>query len=90
MKKPVVGVAVGQDHGAVIRTQQRRRIPRTVIVGVAHDFSAKLVVTHLAENVAIAKRDEVIELIDPTVAGKGQNALFGEQIVELKLAQLDV
>ena len=35
-------------------------------------------------------RDEVVELVNAAVAGERQNALFGKQVVEFELAQLDV
>ena len=55
-----------------------------------HHLKAELVVAHLAEDVAIANRNEVIELVDTAITGKGQDALFGKQVVEFELAQLDV
>ena len=52
--------------------------------------SAELVVTHLAKNIAVAHRNEVVKLIDAAVAGERQNAFFRKQIVEFKFAEFDV
>src|SRR4029077_5771254 len=72
------------------RAEQCSGVPCAVIGGVTHQLKAQLVVSHLAEDVVITLRNEVIELVDATVAGKRQDALFREQIVELKFAQFYV
>ena len=53
---------------------------------MTHKLEAQLVVAHLAKDVVIANRNEVIELVDATVAGERQDALFREQIIEFELA----
>src|ERR1035437_245923 len=82
--------AVGQADLAVVRTEQRRRVPSAIIVGMPHHLDAELVVAHLSEGIAITNRNEVVELVDATVAGERQDALFREQVVEFKLTELDV
>jgi hypothetical protein len=58
--------------------------------GVPQVLDAELVVADLPEDVAVAHRDEVIGLIDSAVAGQRENALFGKQVVEFELAQLEI
>src|ERR1700733_13553961 len=57
---------------------------------MARDFETELVVTNLAEDVTVAHRNEVIELVDSAVPGEGQDALFREQVVELEFSQFYV
>ena len=90
-KEPGVRIGtVDQARGAIGRTEQSRRVAGTVVVGVTHQFHAQLVVTDLTEDVAIADRDEVVELVDAAVTGQRQDALLGKQVVEFELAQLHV
>src|SRR5271168_2362960 len=79
-------LAVWQPYLAVVRAQQRNGIAGSVVDGVSEDFDAELVVSYLPEDVAVACRYEVIELVDATVASQRQDALFREEIVEFELA----
>ena len=49
-----VGIAVGQAHLTVIRAEQGSGIARTVVERVAQHLNSELVVSHLAEDVAVA------------------------------------
>ena len=55
---------------SVVGTQQRRRVPGAIIIRVSHHFDAKLVVAHLAEDVAVAGRDKVVKLVDSPITGQ--------------------
>src|ERR1700733_1075641 len=78
-KEPGIGVGSGrQVHVAITRAEKCARVAGTVVRAVAHHFQTELVVAHLAEDVAIAHRDEVVELVDAAVPSKGQDALFGK------------
>src|ERR1700730_275960 len=85
-----ISVAVGQANLAVLRTEERDGIARAIIPGVAHQLGAELIVSHLPEDVPVALRPEVIELVDTAVSGEGQDAFFGKQIVQFELSELDI
>ncbi len=53
---------------------------------MSHEFEAELIVPNLAENVSIALRDEVIELVDAAVSRESEDSLLGEQIIEFEFA----
>src|SRR5450755_2609751 len=59
--------AGGQADVAVVRTNQRHRVARAIVQGVAHNLDTQLVVSHLPEVIAITKRNEVIELVNAAV-----------------------
>src|SRR5260370_14487370 len=85
-----VGIAVGQAGRAIIRTEKREGITSTIIPGVPHQLGTELVVSHFAPDVSVTLRTEVIELVDATVTGQGQDALVVKQIVKFELTQLYV
>ena len=82
--------AVGEPRLAVIRTDQRRGVARTVVVRVPHHLDAELVVSHLTKDVAIAHWNEVVELVNAAVTREREDTLLRKQVVEFELAQLQV
>src|SRR5580658_1282397 len=76
-KEPGVGVGSGtQVHVSVTRTDQGGGNAGAIVHRMPHVLEAELVVANLTEDVSVTDRDEVICLIDTTVAGQGQNSLF--------------
>src|SRR5271167_4179276 len=53
-------------------------------------LQAELVVADLPKDVPVTLRDEVMSLIDTTVPGQRENALFGKQVVEFESTHLHV
>src|SRR5271166_2210973 len=90
-KEAGVGIrSCSEIYIAISRTEKGGGVSRTIVPAVAHHLEAELVVAHLAEDVAITHRNEVVELIDASVPGERQNSLFRKKIVEFELAQLHV
>src|SRR6266851_3880675 len=71
----VITVAVGNTYVAVVTTQQGRGIASAVIFGMPHQFHAKLVVAQ-SENIGIADRHKVIELVQSAVTRQREDAFF--------------
>src|SRR5271165_3728798 len=97
-EEAVIGATGGQPRLTVICTQKRGGITGAVILGVPHHFHAHLVVANPktklrkseVETVVLGGGRKVIVGINAGNAGEGENALFGQQIVEFKFAKLDV
>ena len=53
---------------------------------MAHPLGAELVIADLSEDVAIAHRNEVEQLIGPAIGGESQGALFGDEAIEFEFA----
>src|ERR1700691_5900424 len=51
-------------------------------------LDAELVIAHLSEDIPVTHRNEVVGLINTTIAGQRQDALLGKEVVKLKFAQL--
>jgi hypothetical protein len=51
-KETGISISKRKTRRAVRGTKQGRRVPSTVVEGVAHHFEAELIVSHLAEHVA--------------------------------------
>src|ERR1700691_1621101 len=57
---------------------------------MAQHLDAQLIVSHLTVNIVVARRNEVIKLVNATLRSQGQNALLRQQVVEFELTKLYV
>src|SRR5579859_1386099 len=75
-EEPRIGIPVREARVSIRGTEQCGRVSGPVIPRVPHQFRAKLVISHLAEDVAVAHWAKVIELVDSTVPSKRKDTLL--------------
>ena len=57
---------------------------------MAHPLHADLVIANLAEDVPVASRDEVVDVVSAAAGGERQASFFRNDVVKFEFAELEI
>ena len=89
MNIAVIGSASGQPQLAIRAAYQRSREASMVILRMAHEFDAELVLSE-REIIYIPDWHEMVELVGAADIGKRHHTLLRKRHIKLELAEFEV